>query len=218
MIVPRPHHRPISTATAAADEALETFTMGLPRWSVFGLFRRNPLLRATDRIEALAMAAAVMVSLLAIPVAAGVGTAVHDSRRDVYAQQHHTRHLVTATITDDTAAQQISRANTVTMAARWSAAGTEHTGAVTVQSATKPGDQAAIWIDDDGALTDEPTSTSRAGVDAVTAALFMWAGVTTAAAILLAGIQAVCDRIRAIRWQHAIDTLLGLGGPTPDQA
>src|SRR6478735_4167796 len=167
MIVPRPHDRPISTA-APADEALETFTIGLPQWPIFGLFRRNPLLRASDRIEALAMAVAVMVSLLAIPVAAAVGTAIHDSQRDVYAQQHHTRHLVTARITDDTAAQKISRANTVTMAARWSAAGTEHTGAVTAQSATKPGDQVAIWVDDNGALTDEPTSSSRAGVDVVT--------------------------------------------------
>ena len=120
------------------------------------------------------MALAVMVSLLAVPVAAAVGTAVHDSRRDIYAQQHHTRHLVTATITDDTAAQNISRTNTATMAARWSAAGAEHTGAVTAQSATEPGDQVAIWVDDSGALTDEPTPTTRAGVDAVTAALFMW--------------------------------------------
>ena len=129
MTVPRPHDRPISTH-AAADEALETFTVRLPRWPIFGLFRRNPLLRASDRFEALVMALAVMVSLLAVPVAAAVGTAVHDSRRDVYAQQHHTRHLVTATITDDTAAQNISRTNTATMAARWSAAGAEHTGAV----------------------------------------------------------------------------------------
>jgi hypothetical protein len=218
MIGPRPHNRSISAATAEADEALETFTIGLPRWPIFGLFRRNPLLRATDRIEALAKAVAVMVSLLAIPVAAAVGTAIHDSQRDVYAQQHHTRHLVTATITDDTAAERISRTNTVAMAARWSAAGVEHTGAVTAQTATKPGDHVAIWVDDNGALTDEPTSTSRAGVDAVTVALFMLAGVTTAAAILLAGIQAVCDRIRAIRWQHGIDSLVGLDGHAPGQA
>jgi hypothetical protein len=33
--------------------------------------------------------------------------------------------------------------------------------------------------------------TSRAGVDAVTAALFMWAAVTAAAAILLAATRAV---------------------------
>lgn len=163
------------------------------------------------------MAVAVMVSLLAVPVAAAVGTAVHDSRRDVYAQQHHTRHLVTATITDGIAAQNISRTNTATMAARWTAAGAEHTGAVETQSATKPGDHVAIWVDNNGALTDDPTPTTRAGADAVTAALFMWAGVTTAAVILLAGTQAVCDRVRAIRWQHALDTLAGRDGHKPSQ-
>ena len=162
MIVPRPHDRPIST-DAAADEAFYTFTIGLPRWPIFGLFRRNPLLRASDRIEALVVAVAVMVSLLTVPVAAAVGAAVHDSRRDVYAQQHHTRHLVTATITDDTAAQNISRTNPVTMAARWTAAGAEHTGAVEAQSATNPGDHLAIWVEDNGTLTGEPTPTSRAG-------------------------------------------------------
>jgi hypothetical protein len=211
MTIPRPHDRPLSTH-ARADAALETLPVRLPR-SVFGLFRRNPLLRASDRVEALVVALAVMVSLLA----AAVGTAVHDSRRDVYAAQHHTRHLVTATITDDTAAHNISRTNTPTMAARWSAAGAEHTGAITAQSATKPGDHAAIWVDNNGAATDEPTPTTRAGVDAVTAALFMWAGVTAAAAILLAATQAVCDRIRAIRWQHAIDTLIGRDGHKPSQ-
>lgn len=216
MIVPRPQDRPISTHPMA-DEALEPFTVRLPRWPIFGLFRCNPLLRASDRIEALAVAVAVMVSLLALPVAAAVGTAVHDSRREVYAQQHHNRHLVTATITDDTAAQNMSRTNASTMAAHWSAAGAERTGPVTAQSATNPGDHVAIWVDNNGALTDEPTPTTRAGVDAVTAALFMWAGVTAAAAILLAGTRAVCDRVRAIRWQHAIDTLVGRDGHKPSQ-
>ena len=116
-----------------------------------------------------------------------------------------------------TAAQNISRTNTAKMAARWSAAGTEHTGAVTAQSATEPGDHVAIWVDNNGALTDEPTPTTRASVEAVTAALFMWAGVTAASAILFAGTRAVCDRIRAIRWQDAIDTLVGSDPHKPSQ-
>jgi hypothetical protein len=92
-----------------------------------------------------------------------------------------------------------------------------HTGEVTAQSDTEPGDHLAIWVDDKGALTDAPASTTRAGVDAVTAALFMWAGVTGAAAILLAGTQAGCNRIRASRWQHAIDTLVGRDAHKPGQ-
>lgn len=216
MIVPRPHERPIRTG-AATDEALESFTVRLPQWPILGLFRRNPLLRTSDRIVALAKALAVMVSLLAIPVAAAVGTAVHDSQRDVYAQQHHTRHLVTATITEEPATLKISRTNTVSAAARWSAAGAEHTGAITTHSAAKPGDHVSIWVDGDGAVSEEPTSTTRAGIDAVTAFLFMWAGVTAAAALVAAGIEAACNRIRAVNWQRAIDTLVERDGPKPSQ-
>ncbi|MFG1933740.1 hypothetical protein ACGFK1_24325 [Mycobacterium sp. NPDC048908] len=169
MTVPRPHDRPLNTH-ARLDDALETYTVGLPRWRVLALFRRNPLVRASDRVEALVIALTVLVSVLAIPIAAAIGTAVHDSRRDVYAQQHDARHLVTAT--------------------------------VAAQSAVEP---------------DEPTPTSRAGLEAATAALFMWAGVTATAAVLLAGTRAVCDRIRENSWQHTIDNLLGRGSTNPRQ-
>ena len=47
----------------------------------------NPLVRTTDRVEALVMVLTVVVSLLAVPIAAAAGTAVHDSRRLVYAEQ-----------------------------------------------------------------------------------------------------------------------------------
>ena len=103
------------------------------------------------------------------------------------------------------------------MVARWSAAGAEHTGAITAPSVTKPGDHVAIWVDDSGELADEPMPTTRAGVDAVTAAPFLWAGVTAAAAVLVAGIEAVCSRVRAAGWQHAIDNLVNRDGHHPDQ-
>lgn len=217
MTVPRPHDRAISIH-APADEGMEAFAVRLPQWRLFRLCRCNPLVRTSDRIEALVVTLAVMASLLAFPVAGAVGTAVHDSRRDVYAQQHQTRQLVTATITADTASQDHSRTGTATMAARWSAAGSEHSGPVTAQSGSEPGDEVAIWVDDKGALTDAPTSTTRAGVDAVTAALFTWAAVTSAAAILFTGTRAVCNRIRSSRWQYAIDTLVGRDGHQPRQS
>lgn len=216
MIVPRPHDRPVGTA-AEADEVLETFRIGLPRWPVFEAFRRNPLLRASDRIEAAAMAVAVIVSLLAISVACALGTAVHDAQRATYAQQHHSRQPVTATITDDPAAHKISRTNTVTMTARWSAAGAEHTGAVTTHTAAKPGDHVTIWVDNTGALTDEPTPASRAEIDAVTAALFAWTAVTTTASLLLGAVRVLCNRIRAIGWQNGIDALISHEGHKPRQ-
>ena len=106
----RPHDQR-GTAHWRADEAtMDTFTVRLPRWPILlRLTGRDPLVRTTDRIEALVFVLAVVVSLLAAPIAAAVGTAVYDSSRHIYAEQAHTRHTVNATVTDVPASQQILR-------------------------------------------------------------------------------------------------------------
>ena len=65
--------------------ALDTFTVRLPRWRFARLFGFNPLVRVRDRVEALVVVLAVVVMLLAVPIAAAVGTAVYDSRSRQYA-------------------------------------------------------------------------------------------------------------------------------------
>ncbi len=86
---------------------LDTFTVRLPRWPVLlRLSGRDPLVRRTDRIEALVLVLAVVVALVAAPIAAAVGTEVYDSRGNFYAEQAHNRHSVTATVTDVPASQQ----------------------------------------------------------------------------------------------------------------
>ena len=111
-----PHGRHDQSGTAywrADDAAMDTFTVRLPRWPILlRLLGRDPLVRTTDRIEALVFVLAIVVSLLTIPIAAAVGTAVHDSNRRAYAEQAHNRHAVTATVTDVPASQQILRTGT----------------------------------------------------------------------------------------------------------
>ena len=82
---------------------MDTFTVRLPRWLVVRLFGRNPLIRISDRIEALVLVLTVVVSLLAVPIAAAVGTAVYDSRSRLYAEQAQTQAQVTATVIDSPA-------------------------------------------------------------------------------------------------------------------
>ena len=208
------------TAHWRADEAvMDTFTVRLPRWPILlRLLGRDPLVRTTDRIEALVLVLAVVVSLLSAPVAAAVGTAVHDSSRQLYAEQAHTRHSVTATVTDDNAAQQVLRTNTITVTARWSAAGAEHTGVVKAASTAKTGDPIEIWVDNNGAQVDKPTPTTRAALEAMTGALVIWVSVAAAAAMLFAVTRAVCDRVRFTGWQHDLDSLVGHGdGHTTSQ-
>ena len=190
---------------------MDTFTLRLPRWPVLlRLLGRDPLVRNTDRIQALVFVLAVAVPLLAAPIAAAVGTAVYDSSRHIYAEQAHTRHTVTATVTD-VPATQIVRTGTTTVSARWTAAGAEHTGAVQAQSTTKTVDTLEIWVDNTGAQVPAPTPTTRAAADAAMGALVMWICVAAIAATLFTATRAVCDRIRFTQWQHDLDNLVGNG-------
>jgi hypothetical protein len=213
MTTPRPDDHRL-TGDGMADQAgMATVTLRWPRWPILlRLSGRSPLVRRSDRIEALVLVLAVMVSLLAVPVAAAVGTAVHESRLHVYAEQARTHHTVTATVIDGTAAQRISRTNTNAVQARWSAAGAEHTGAVEAPSSIKNGDPVEIWVDHTGSQVDPPSTSSRAALDAVAVALVIWASVVAVAATVFAGTRRLCDRIRFTGWQHDLDNLTGHGG------
>ena len=219
MTTPRPHDRRVSARWLTEDAMMDTFTVRLPRWPILlRLWGRDPLVRTTDRVEALVLVLAVVVSLLSAPIAAAVGTAVHDSSRHLYAEQAHTRHTVAATVTDVPASQQALRISTITVTARWSAAGAEHTGAVKAKSATKTGDPIEIWVENDGVQVPAPKPTTRAAVEAVTGALLIWVGVGAAAATMFVVTRAVCDRIRFTGWQHDFDSLVGDGeGHTTNQ-
>ena len=153
---------------------------------------------------------AVVVSLLAAPIAAAVGTAVYDSSRHIYAVQAHTRHTVTATVTD-VPASQTSQTGTTTVSARWTAGGAEHTGAVKAQSTPKTGDTIEIWVDNTGTQVPAPTTTTRAAAEAAMGPLVLWICVAAIAATMFTATRAVCDRIRFTRWQHGLDNLVGNG-------
>jgi hypothetical protein len=191
---------------------MDTFTVRLPRWPVLlRLAGRDPLVRVTDRIEALVFVLAVVVSLLAVPITAAIGTAVYDSSRHIYAEQAHTRHTVAATVTDVAASQQLLRTDATTVSARWTAAGAEHTGTVTAQSTAKAGDTVDIWVDNNGAQVPAPAPTTNAAAEAAMGAVVIWICVAAIAATLFTLTRTVCDRIRFTRWQHDLDNLVGNG-------
>ena len=176
----------------AEEAAMDTFFVArLPKWAIV-LFGRNPLVRTSDWVEALVIVLTVFVSLLAVPIACAVGTAVDDSHQRLYAEQAQTRHTVTATVTDDNAAQQDSPANMITVRDRRSGAG----------------------VNNDGSPADTPTSSRRAAVDAVRAAVATWLTVATTAAVPFAVTRIVLDRVRNKAWQLGVDNLVGGDGHT----
>jgi hypothetical protein len=151
MTTPQPDHQRLTRQGRGDVGAFDTFTLRLPRWRFVRLLGRNPLIRLSDRIEALVLAlAVVMVSVLAGPIAATVGAAVHDSQSRSYAEQAQNRHTVTATVTGDKFVRRDTFGQTVTVPARWFAAGAEHTGAVPAPPRVKTGDSVDIWVGEDG--------------------------------------------------------------------
>jgi hypothetical protein len=75
----------------ARGDVMQTFTIGMGhRWWI-QIFRRNPLVRPSERVEVLALSFAVLLTVVAIPVAGAIGTFLHDARTRVYAEQAHSR-------------------------------------------------------------------------------------------------------------------------------
>lgn len=195
----------------AFDDAMTTFTLRLPRWPVLvRLCGRNPLVRATDRLEALALILAMVVSLVSVPIALAVGTAVHDVRSDLYAQQANSRSAVAATITEVPTASDTPQ--TIIVPVRWSVDGAEHRATVAAPSTAKVGDRVDIWVDDTGEPVAEPATTAHAAVEAASVAVGILAGMAGTAVLLFLSVRAVCNRIRYAQWQRGLDSLVGHGG------
>jgi hypothetical protein len=60
-------------------------------WLLRACGRRNPLVRTSDRMELLVIALGVLIALVATACAGALGTAVQDSRSDVYLAEVRTR-------------------------------------------------------------------------------------------------------------------------------
>ena len=53
---------------------MQTFTIGLGRYWWMRALGRNPLVRRSDRVEALAVALAIVITVVATPIAGAIGT------------------------------------------------------------------------------------------------------------------------------------------------
>ncbi|KUI30347.1 hypothetical protein AU196_24470 [Mycobacterium sp. IS-1742] len=209
-----PAPRP-DTSHPGRGDTMEPFEIRVPRWPILvRLVDRGPLVRTTDRVEALVVVVAFVVSVLALPIAAAIGTATHDSRSHFYADQHATRHQVTATVTDVPESRSFTRTGMITVPVEWWDGDIRRTDTVQAHGSVDPGDTVGLWVGQDGAQVLAPEPASRAAVEAVAGAVAIWVSVAAGAAILSALVQMICDRIRAAAWQHELDTWVDGGGHT----
>ncbi|WP_233574144.1 Rv1733c family protein [Amycolatopsis panacis] len=169
---------------------------------------RNPLLRRSDRIEGALAGVAVLIALLAIPLAVLLGSADIRSETATSDAQVRTRHQATATVLTTAPEQPMSIgdsapiASTARVNALWHVpGGAPRTGTITVPTgAATEGATTPIWLDGNGRQTTAPLTHTDAVTNGILVATFTW----LCAAGVLAGAfwaaRRVLDRRRASRW------------------
>jgi hypothetical protein len=192
---------------------METYTLSLGQCWIARAFGRNPLVRLSDRMEALAAVLVFAAALVVTPVAGAIGTAVYDSRARMYAVESHTRHTISGTVIEDSTVVVIPRdAEAFRAPVRWQADGVEHIDSVMLDHATTVGDQVDVWVDAAGNQAPAPTPAWRAGLDAVGAGAAAWAGMMAGIALAFVLVRVRLARRRSLSWERELHALVSDDG------
>ncbi|MCV7204271.1 hypothetical protein B7435_21895 [Mycolicibacterium peregrinum] len=185
---------------------METFTIGLGCWGT-RLLGRNPLVRSIDRLQAIVFVVLATVCVLALPIAAAAGTAVHESRARAYLEQACASHQVTAAAIEDGQGGIGSRKASFTARATWKYDGRVHDGVVGWPTRPKVGAQQDIWVNAEGVPVRAPQSPARAVGEAVLVGLFAWVAAATGAAVVAALVYRRFDRARFAEWDRELTSI-----------
>ena len=190
---------------------MQTFRIDFGRSWFRRLLGRHPLVRSSDRIETLVIGVAAMVVMMAIPVAASMGTAVHDSRSQVYAEQAQSRHVVIARAVTESGVTPHANSVELSAQARWNVFGTNHVEVIPVGEKINAGDRIELWVDERGDWVSAPPPPGRAGQEALGAAVLMWLSVVVVTTICVAASRRRLNRTRYAEWDRELDILYGGG-------
>jgi hypothetical protein len=187
---------------------METFTLNFGGFWIARVCGRNPLVRSSDRLEALLQATLLISALLLASFAGALGTAVHDSRSHVYADELSNRHTLTAIVdADPTTTIKRSRL-VVTAPVRWRVDGVDHVETAVVDETTKAGDRWNVWVDAAGKRAPAPTPAWRAGMDGLLAGAGVWLGLMAVVIGLHVLVWSGLNRRRSRSWDRELQALL----------
>jgi hypothetical protein len=192
---------------------MHAFSLRCRAWWMTRAFRRNPLLRWTDRIEACVIMFAIVAVLAATPVCAVAGAGVYRSHRALYAAQSRARQTVTATVVETGPPLHNSHTTSGALLVMWlvgadGARGGEaqvgHTAWVSTDPTVKAGDRLDIWVNDAGKPAAPPTPPSQAALDAVGFGAGIWCVATLALMAAVGMVRSPLNRIRHVQWEREI--------------
>ncbi len=186
----------------------------------------DPLVRDVDRAERVTVLACVVLAVLLIPVALTVGALTYRGLAAAAAEKAATHHRTVAVLTEDVpaaGARGYAGSTTPSARVRWRLPdGTTRSGVVPVRDGMAAGDTVDVWLDESGAPTGPPMSTSDAAGTAIGVAAFGWLGAAGLLALCCYGLHTRFERRRLRGWADAWAALdtdgagdLPASGPSP---
>lgn len=161
----------------------------------------SPLVRPSDRLEAVLIVAAVLLSLIALPFAATAGMTVYRNEADAVRLESLSRQRVVATLTEDSS-PRIGYPSLGTAPVKWSLNGGPHTAFVSVDHPLDAGSQVQVWVDEAGNAAIPPRGLTDARLAGVVAAAELWSIVTVVLAAVVLLVRRVLTRRRHDDWDR----------------
>ncbi|MBD0422589.1 hypothetical protein AB0L35_20090 [Streptomyces sp. NPDC052309] len=171
-------------------------------------WRRNPLRRRSDVVEAWTVLTVALLLFVGAPVLGAVSAWwAHGQAREVAAEQRADRHRVGATVvgrTPDTLPSvQSGGPHSYRATVRWSEpGGAERTTTTRVAAGTRQGDVVDVWLDSRGRSVAPPTSDSAVWQHTVTIGACSALGASLAVLLANSVVRRTALRHRLAEWER----------------
>ncbi|CAN5666338.1 membrane protein [soil metagenome] len=165
---------------------------------------RNPLIRASDRLEAFAVLGVLATALFALPVAAQAGGQVYDAGVRTAEEQAQTRHSVKAVALEGSTSLPADFDNPAYVPAQWHEGSRLRTEQVIAPTEVTAGQPLTIWLDEAGKVVAAPQTAEDAELSAVAAAGTLWVVIVACSTLLALVIRRRLDRSRDRAWEREL--------------
>ncbi len=164
----------------------------------------NPLIRLSDRLEALAVLAVFCTALIAFPVAAHAGSWMYSTAVST-AEEQESESPSRRSPSGRGQRRPVGRLdNPAYVRVQWRDGAQWRTEGVIAPAALKPGESLTIWLDDSGKVVAAPQTTEDAELSAAVAAVTVWTSLVAASALLAFVIRRALDRSRDRSWEREL--------------
>ncbi len=173
-------------------------------------WERNRLIRVSDRLEALSFFLLLLLTVVAIPYSTRVADDTRASTMRIVDEQSHTRHSVTALVTQGSTALPTDFSTPPYVQVQWREAGLQRTERIVSPTTVNTGAELTVWLDQRGRVVPAPLTAADASINATGVGWAVWLLVAVGSASTGLAIRRLLDRVRIRGWDRALH-LLALG-------